>query len=336
MATPAKDESEGRIIVIGASHMYRTVEYLPANTISLAMPGFKPTKEKIAELDRRFDALEIDSNDTVVLDLLSNTAFMGTDDEGLPLPAFRASDGSHHVAGTLTTAPPTTLKKTLDLCSAFAKKLTNTKVVLVCPTPRYVLGKCCNETSHIENFNNEDYGDDLTEFQDQHRRLLGGWGVAVGLNFDILDLTAVVGPVEPALGKRLTSVGTSIWSERDSVHLSREAYLDAANAIVELAAGNGNMGPGDSASSSGTSECSKRKQPDSVVTLPFQQQKKRYKENELRAGWIRGEEERRNSRGRGGPSASWGGGRRPGSVPRFGTGRSWRGLFYRGRGRRPW
>ncbi len=161
-------------------------------------------------------------------------------------------------------------------------------------------------------------------------------GVSVGLNFDILDLTAVVGPVEPALGNRMTSVGTWIWSEGDSVHLSREAYLDAANAIVELAAGSGNTGPGDSASSTGTSDTSKRKQPDSVVTLPFQQQKKRHKENRISAGWIRGEEDRRSIRGRGAPPTAWGGGRRPGYGPGFGTGRSWSGRGHRGRGRRPW
>jgi hypothetical protein len=270
MATPVRDDSDGRIIVIGASHMYRTVEYLPANTVSLAMPGFKPSKEKISELDRRVEALEINSNDTVVLDLLSNTAYMGTDDKGLPFPAFRAGDGSYHVADTLTTALPTTLKKTLDLCNPIGKKLLNTKVILVCPTPRYVLEKCCNEPTHIDNFNNDDYGDDLTDFQDQHRRLLGGWGVSVGLNFDILDLTAVVGPVEPTLGKRTTSTGALIWSEGDSVHLSREAYMDAANAIIEIASGSGNTGLGDSVSSAGTSDSIKRKQPDSVVTLPFQ------------------------------------------------------------------
>jgi hypothetical protein len=221
--TPPRDESGGRIIVIGASHLYRTVEYLPANTVSLATPGFKPTKEKITELERRIDALELSSTDTVVLDLLSNTAYMGTDDEGLPLPAFRSGDGSYHVAGTLTTAPPTTLKKTLDLCTQIGKKLASTKVILVCTTPRYVLEKCRNDPNHIDNFNNDDYGDDLTDFQDQHRRLLGGWGVSLGLNFDILDLTAVAGPVEPTLGKRTTNTGASIWSEGDSVILSREA-----------------------------------------------------------------------------------------------------------------
>ncbi len=82
------------------SHLYRTVEYLPATTVSLATPGFKPTKKKVAELERQIDRLELNGSDTVVLDLLSNTAYMGTDKEGLPLPAFRAGDGSYHVAGT--------------------------------------------------------------------------------------------------------------------------------------------------------------------------------------------------------------------------------------------
>jgi hypothetical protein len=339
MATPVRDESGGRIIVIGASHLYRTVEYLPANTVSLATPGFKLTKEKVTELERRIDALELSSTDTVVLDLLSNTAYMGTDDEGLPLPAFRSGDGSYHVAGMLTTAPPTTLKRTLDLCTQIGKKLANTKVILVCPTPRYVLEKCCNDPNHIDNFNNDDYGDDLTDFQDQHRRLLGGWGVSLGLNFDIFDLTAVVGPVELTLGKRTTSTGASIWSERDSVHLSREAYMDAASAIIEVASGSGNTGLGDSASSAGTSDSLKRKQPDSVVTFPFQPPKRKLREDWIGAGWMRGEEDRRRGRGRGGPQTARGSGPRgPGSGlrPDYGPGRGWSGRGHRGQARRPW
>jgi hypothetical protein len=154
----------------------------------------------------------------------------------------------------------------------------------------------------------------------------------VGLNFDILDLTAVVGPVEPTLGKRLTSTGTSIWSEGDSVHLSREAYMDAANAIIEIASGSGNTGLGDSASSAGTSDSVKRKQPDSVVTLPFQPPKRQLREDRIRAGWMRGEEDRRSGRGRGGPPTAWGTGRRPG----YGPGRGWSGGLHRGRARRPW
>ncbi len=197
------------------------------------------------------------------------------------------------------------------------------------------MGKCCNDPSHIDNFDSTEYGDDLTEFQDQHRRLLGGWGVATGLNFDILDLTAVVGPVEPILGKWTTRGGASIWAKGDNVHLSREAYLDAANAIVEIATGCGNTVPGDAASSAGTSDSHKRKQPESVVTFPAQPAKRRGGKERPGAGWMRGEEDR----GRASNALSWRA-RTRGWIyrPRSGNGprRGWIGRGHRGRQRSSW
>jgi hypothetical protein len=68
--------------------------------------------------------------------------------------------------------------------------------------------------------------------------------------------------------------------------------MDAASAIVEIASGSGNTGPGDSASSAGTSDSIKRKQPESVVTFPFQPPKKRVRVDRPGAGWMRGEEGR--------------------------------------------
>ncbi len=201
------------------------------------------------------------------------------------------------------------------------------------------MGKCCNDSSHNDNFNSAEYGDDLTEFQDQHRRLLGGWGVATGLNFHILDLTAVVGPVEPILGKRTTSTGASIWADGDNNHLSREAYMDAASAIVKIATGCGNTGPGDSASNAGTSDSHKRKQPESVVTFPSQPLKKRVGTDRPGAGWMRGEEDRGRDRGRAGSSPAWRARSRGWSFgPRSGSGprRGWSGRSHRGRARSAW
>jgi hypothetical protein len=134
------------------------------------------------------------------------------------------------------------------------------------------------------------------------------------------------------LGRAKFSRTKLYWSEGDSVHLSREAYMDAANAIIKIASGSGNTGLGDSASIAGTSDSLKRKQPDSVVTLPFQPPKRQLREDRIGAGWMRGEEDRRRGRGRGGPPTAWGTGRRPG----YGPGRGWSGRVYRGRARRPW
>ncbi len=109
----------------------------------------------------------------------------------------------------------------------------------------------------------------------------------MGLNYDILDTTAVVSPMEPALRDRDTSGGHSIWCERDGVHLSREAYINIAGPIIEATLGFGGSDVDEAASRS--SESSKRRQPDSVVTLQaLPPPRKRWcrPEDPNEAGWL--------------------------------------------------
>jgi hypothetical protein len=178
--TPADSTGINRFIVIGASHMTRMSEFLPPSTTILAYPGFRPEQSKIAELCEDLSRGCTGKQDVVILDLLSNMAFMGSDLEGLPTPAVRAGDGRYHIMGALTTAPPTALKKALEICNPLAQAVKENKVVLVCPIPRYVKTKCCDDTSHITNFAVGDYEEELMDFQDQHRKILGGVGYLPG------------------------------------------------------------------------------------------------------------------------------------------------------------
>jgi hypothetical protein len=51
--------------------------------------------------------------------------------------------------------------------------------------------------------------------------VLGGWATAKGLEFSMMDPTAIVNPTEPLLRNRVTSSGgDSIWCTGDPVHLS--------------------------------------------------------------------------------------------------------------------
>jgi hypothetical protein len=101
---------------------------------------------------------------------------MGTNEDGLTLPAIRAGDGSYHVIGSLTTVPPTTIKNTLELGSSLGKQMSNAWVILVCPTPCYVKMKCSSNPEHIDNSSDTEYGVEVIDHQDQHRRLLGVGG----------------------------------------------------------------------------------------------------------------------------------------------------------------
>jgi hypothetical protein len=301
MATPVTNTGSGRIVLIGASHISRTAEYLPSDTVSLAYPGFKPEKNKIEGLAANMKNVKCGQSDMAVLDLLSNVAYMGTDGDGLPAPAYRADDGRFHVVGTLTTAPPTTLKKYLENCEELVCLLKDTKVLLVCPTPRYLTQKCCSKVNHIDNFGSPDYDDDFYDFQEQHRKILYNWGTSKGLNFELIDPTTCVNQTEPSLKSRRTSAGSPLWNETDGVHLSPDGYRDLACAIMELVTGSDNDSYDDS--EDGTASCStgasKRKHPDSVVTMPHPVKHSRGKGSEAApvAGWLMGKPEQVN-RGR--------------------------------------
>ncbi len=328
LSTPVDNAGEGRLVIVGASHMCRTAEYLSSECIYLAYPGFKPDREKIQDIANRLESLKLGTDDRVVLDLLSNSACMGTDGDGLPKPSYREGGGSYHILGSLTTAPPTNLKKALEACSPIIGPIGMSSVLLVVPIPRYVVGNCCADPNHVENFEKADFEDDLLEAQEQHRRILSAWGVAGGLNFDIIDPPAIVHPMEPLLRRRVTSGGALLWCQGDPVHLSPEAYRDLAGALREEGDGSVFGGPSVSTSSEGT----KRKIPDSVVTkLVTLNAKRGKKANRITtAGWLTGSPPVPSAlgrvwRGRGNRGESRGGGR---WAPR------WRRFGYHGRW--PW
>jgi hypothetical protein len=218
---------------------------------------------------------------------LSNMAFMGSDMEGIPTPAVRAGDGRYHIMGALTTAPPTALKKALELCNPLAQTVKENKVVLVCPIPRYVKTKCCDDTSHITNFAGGDYEEELMDFQDQHRKILGGWATSQGLDHEIFDGTTVVNPTEPGLGNRLTSCGAALWSATDGVHLSREGYQDMAMGLIDLFKSDDQTGSNDDTSSI-SSASYKRRRPHSVVTVPAKKHPGGNARTPAMAEWVTG------------------------------------------------
>jgi hypothetical protein len=80
----------GRIMLIGTSQMCRTAEFLPTDSVSLAIL----VKENIVEIEKKLQSLELGLTDTLILDLLSNVAYlyMRTDDDGPSTPAVTDRD----------------------------------------------------------------------------------------------------------------------------------------------------------------------------------------------------------------------------------------------------
>jgi hypothetical protein len=125
------------------------------------------------------------------------------------------------------------------------------------------------------------------DFLDQHRKILVGWGSSQGLDYEIFDPSTVVNPTEPGLGNRLTTSGTSLWADKDGVHLSVEGYRDVAMGLADIGRDNGEQALSD-ASSSATSESSKRKRPDCIITVPDQKKTRSSAATPPMPEWVTG------------------------------------------------
>jgi hypothetical protein len=98
--------SKIRTVFVGASHMTRLADEMGNDVLNLAFLGFRPKEKMLTDIVNKLVELKLGKKDIVVVDLLSNVVFMGTDNDGLPTEARRAEDGSYHVVGSLTIAPP--------------------------------------------------------------------------------------------------------------------------------------------------------------------------------------------------------------------------------------
>ncbi len=231
--TPVKMHMPGRLIIVGALHMMRLAKHLPNTTINLAYPGFKATPQALTQIVAGLEELRPNKDDTVILDLLSNSSFMGTDEEGLPTPATAGEGGTYHIPGSLVTSPGPAIKKILANCNRLGKLCASChQVTLVAPIPRYVTSRCCNNSSHVENYENDDFESDIIAGIEMHKKLLDWWAMEHNLNFGIVDATELVDPVEPVLRNRVTHGGIPLWTVWDPVHLVDEAYKEMAEAIL--------------------------------------------------------------------------------------------------------
>jgi hypothetical protein len=75
--------------------------------VDLTAKGWIPKSGKIGKLCETLEKLNLTEIDTVIIDSMSNTAFLGTDEDGLPIPADKSEeDGRYHLSGDLQLAPP--------------------------------------------------------------------------------------------------------------------------------------------------------------------------------------------------------------------------------------
>jgi hypothetical protein len=76
---------EGRFLIIRGSHMKRMVNFMPSNSVSLAVSGFVASPRLVLDILRQLAWYAPIANDTAVMDLLSNSSYIGIDKAGATL-----------------------------------------------------------------------------------------------------------------------------------------------------------------------------------------------------------------------------------------------------------
>jgi hypothetical protein len=97
--------------------------------------------------------LTLRESDTVVIDPMSNSAFLGMDEDSLPIPTEKSDeDGKYHLQGDLQLAlPPSAFRSCLKHMEKVLNFVGGANVVFIVPLPRHVMAACCNDTNHVSN-----------------------------------------------------------------------------------------------------------------------------------------------------------------------------------------
>jgi hypothetical protein len=232
--TKSSGTGTGRIFAIGGSHIARLVGGLVCHDyeiINLSRPGWVADPESIAECESKLRAYNLNEDDTVICDLLSNSIFCGTDGKGNPSDPVKIG-GIWHVVGDLTIRPKSVLKNILQSCGdIFGSK--NPHVICLVPVPWYIVAKCCPDREHIKNYTETDYSQDIESGLELAEDLLTGWSQNITSRADIINFRSVTDDPEQLL-QDLRFEDEPIWAEEDPVHCSPRVYSAMAGSIADM------------------------------------------------------------------------------------------------------
>ena len=168
--------------------------------------------------------------------MFSNIAYMGSDDNGMPIPAQKNSKGTYHLPGFLEVAPEAVLHKRVALMRPVLEAAGS--AVIICALPRYVSGTCCTDKKHIQNRHEEDFLNGGTSCS----TVLKTEGAKFGLTLDAFNLLSCFGQAD-SLAEIRSSGGLSLWRDDDPVHLTVAAYGDIAEVLTTQAAATNQQPP---------------------------------------------------------------------------------------------
>ena len=110
---PTRENGLSRLIFVGASHAGKMATLLGSSdqVIYLSLPAQTAPKATVDSIVDKLLSMSLSKQDAIIVDIFSSTALMGSDEMGMPVPAFQMEPGRYHITGCLEIAPEGVLKK---------------------------------------------------------------------------------------------------------------------------------------------------------------------------------------------------------------------------------
>ena len=216
------------ILVIGASNAGRTADALEkaGEHVSRAViPGWRCMKPKIpAMVDLVRSKLEEAKGDIVViLQLFDNCFFLAQTEDGGLLPAVREPvGGKFHVHGDLVFAPKELQYSLFNMVMPILDLVNHHLKIIVSPIPRYLRARCCLDTDHVSNLEEDSYQNNQEEAIHTCRKHLKDFAFRQGVRN-----LRVISP-----WSKLKLLEGNLWPT-DPVHMEERGYTAIADMLID-------------------------------------------------------------------------------------------------------
>jgi hypothetical protein len=159
-----KKVSTEATLTVGGSNATRLAEALAnlgIDSYKLASPGWKLSKENTEKivLDLKEILETIPQDAPVIFFCLDNSVFKVATAEGELTNISRCvpEDDGFHVNGSLVVAPDFFIKNQIEMLKTLVSYCRGHTVLIMCPVPRYVTFRCCDDPGHCTNFDDPAY-----------------------------------------------------------------------------------------------------------------------------------------------------------------------------------
>ncbi len=123
IAAPPTVHSNGRTFFIGGSNLGKIAKAAAEKgslVVDLTTSSWSPKPGNIKKVAEVLKNLNLKPCDTIVIDAMANSAYFGTDENGLPMPPAKSGeDWRHHMIGDLQLAPTAVFKTNLKQMTPF-------------------------------------------------------------------------------------------------------------------------------------------------------------------------------------------------------------------------